>query len=95
MESMALGIPVIAADIPGCRALIEPGMTGELFPVGDERALADSIAALLADAERRRTLAAAARRRVRTDFSAATMSRRYIELYQRLIGLEPLAGVQT
>jgi glycosyltransferase involved in cell wall biosynthesis len=85
MESMALGIPVIATDIPGCRTLIEPGATGELFAVGDDRGLADAIAKLVADTSKRRALAAHARARVRSEFSAATMSRRYIELYRRLV----------
>jgi glycosyltransferase involved in cell wall biosynthesis len=95
MESMALGIPVIATDIPGCRALIEPGTTGELFKVGDERGLAAVITRLVADAAKRRALAAAARERVRTEFSAATMSHRYVELYRRLVGRAATARTRS
>lgn len=35
MESIALGTPVLAADIGGIKELIEPGRTGELFENGN------------------------------------------------------------
>jgi glycosyltransferase involved in cell wall biosynthesis len=95
MESMALGIPIIGTDIPGCRALIEPAVTGELFPVGDDRALALVIDRLLTNAAQRRALATKARARVRAEFSAATMSRRYVSLYRQLIGGQSAVGVNT
>ncbi len=45
-EAMACGLPAIVSDQVGCGAdLIEPGITGDLFPVADVEALAATIAA--------------------------------------------------
>jgi glycosyltransferase involved in cell wall biosynthesis len=84
MESMALGTPVVATTIPGCRSLIEPGTTGELFEVGDVEGLRSAIDRLLSDQERRQRIAANAREYIRKEFSAAAMSERYADLYFRL-----------
>jgi len=46
-EAMACGIPAIVSDAVGCAEdLIEPGRTGEVYPVGDVAALADRMAAM-------------------------------------------------
>lgn len=43
-EAMACGIPAIVSDAVGCgRDLIEPGLTGATFPLGDVAALATAI----------------------------------------------------
>jgi glycosyltransferase involved in cell wall biosynthesis len=60
-EAMACGIPAIVSDAVGCGPdLIEPGLTGATFPLGDVAALASAIERVLSfDAERtRRHLAA-------------------------------------
>lgn len=45
-EAMACGVPVILSDQVGCGAdLIDRGVTGELFPMGDVTSLAKSMAA--------------------------------------------------
>lgn len=35
LEAMVAGLPCLASDIPGCRALIAHGVTGRLLPVDD------------------------------------------------------------
>lgn len=35
LEAQAAGLPVIAADVDGCRDLVQDGMTGRLFAAGD------------------------------------------------------------
>ena len=49
VEAMLCGTPAIASDLPGVRQpVIQTGM-GQIFPVGDSDALADSILRLAAD----------------------------------------------
>src|SRR5262249_22099423 len=49
LEAAACGRPLIATDVPGCRAIIRPGINGSLVPLGDADALADAIDRLAAD----------------------------------------------
>ena len=58
-EAMAAGVPVVASDLPGYRAVLRDGRAGRLTPPGDPVALADALYALLEDEEERRRLAAA------------------------------------
>ncbi len=61
MEAAACGTPTVAADVPGLRESVVHEQTGLLVPSGDVAALADALAALLADPGRRAALGAAAR----------------------------------
>jgi glycosyltransferase involved in cell wall biosynthesis len=47
MEASAMGKPVIATDIRGCREAVDPGETGLLVPIKDPMALAKAILHLL------------------------------------------------
>jgi glycosyltransferase involved in cell wall biosynthesis len=70
LEAMAVGTPVVAT-----RAGAVPEVAGEaaeLVPVGDDEALATALVRVLADAPRRRELAAAGRARAATYSWAAT-----------------------
>lgn len=85
LEAMALGVPVVATDIPGTRDLVVPGETGYLVGIGD-RGRADLVRHtrnLLNDPQLARRLGANAARRVREHFSAETMIERYCRLYER------------
>jgi glycosyltransferase involved in cell wall biosynthesis len=85
MESMAAGTAVIASNIPGCRDLVEDGITGLLFTAGDEADLSRKIEALFANPDRRAHFALAGRQRVRERYSAKTMATRYLALYDSLL----------
>lgn len=61
LEAMAAGLPVVAANAPINRVLIDPGVTGLLYPPGDTAAGADAVRALIADPGERRRLSLAAR----------------------------------
>ena len=61
MEAGACGTPSVASDAPGLRESVVDGQTGLLVRHGDVHALADSIASLLNDVERRLAMGREAR----------------------------------
>jgi glycosyltransferase involved in cell wall biosynthesis len=62
LEAAACGTPTVASDAPGLRDAVRDGETGLLAPHGDVDALADRLERLLADADLRERMGAAARR---------------------------------
>lgn len=81
LEAAARARPLVATDIPGCRGLVEDGVTGLTVPVRDAVALADAIERLAADPALRARLGAAARARVAAEFSDAVILRQFLALY--------------
>lgn len=49
LEAQARGVPTIASDIPGNRVALGDGAYGDIFRVGDAKALAERLDAALAD----------------------------------------------
>lgn len=64
LESMAVGTPVIASRVAGVPEQIEDGVSGRIVRPSDPKELAAAIADLCRDPELRRSMAAAAGRRV-------------------------------
>lgn len=87
LEAMAGGLPVVATRVGGNPELVEEGRTGALVPVRDVGALADAIARLLTDDERRARYGAAARDFVARHFSWERCVEQYLGLYDELLGL--------
>jgi len=58
-EAMAAGVPVVASDLPGYRAVLGDGEAGRLVPPGEPALLADALYDVLCDDDERRRLAAA------------------------------------
>ncbi len=90
LEAMAQGRLVAASNIGGHRELIEDGVTGTLFAPDDAVALADSVAALLADRGIWDNRRAVARAFVERERNWSSNIRRYEPVYQAL-----LAGAAT
>jgi glycosyltransferase involved in cell wall biosynthesis len=85
LEAAAVGLPLIATDVPGCREIAVHGDTALLVPPRDAKALADSMLRLAVDADLRRRLGAAARQRVCDNFSTERITGETIALYRELI----------
>jgi glycosyltransferase involved in cell wall biosynthesis len=85
LEAMALGIPIIASDIPGNRRLITDGTHGRLAPPDDATALACAILAQWVDPQTALKMAGEARRRVIEKYSIEAVARRHLDLFQGLI----------
>lgn len=76
IEAMALGLPVVHAEVGGAAEMIRPGHDGFLFPVADTGTLVDRLAAL-ADPAARLPMGRNARRTVEARFSERAMVERY------------------
>ena len=76
IEAMALGKPVVHAEVGGAAEMIQPGHDGYLFPVRDTPALVERLAAL-ADPVARTRMGENARATVETRFSERSMIERY------------------
>jgi glycosyltransferase involved in cell wall biosynthesis len=85
LEAGAMGVPLVATAIRGCREVIADGATGLLFGVRDIDAFAAAVEALLNDAARRRQLGAAARTRVLSAYTEAATAARIIACYERFL----------
>jgi len=73
IQSWAHGLPVIAAESQGPKALIRDGADGLLVPIDDADALAASVRRLLADPSQRAQMSAAGGARVAAEFSEAAV----------------------
>jgi glycosyltransferase involved in cell wall biosynthesis len=85
LEGMAAGLPVLAPAAGGPAEVIDDGRTGELFPSGDEQALAAAMRSLAADPGRRRALGDAAREAAAA-YSPQALAGRYEDAYACLLG---------
>ena len=61
-EAMAMGLPVITTDAPGCRETVVNGVNGYLVPVRDSAALADAMRTFIARPETIAAMGAESRR---------------------------------
>ena len=87
LESLACGVPVVASDLPGCREVIEEGVTGLVFPSGSDEALAAALDRLLSDERLRAAIGEAGRRRVEERHDARAGAKRVAEAYRQQAGL--------
>jgi N-acetyl-alpha-D-glucosaminyl L-malate synthase BshA len=85
LEAMACGVPTIATNVGGVSELIDDGVTGRLFPVGDIEGMSAAAIALLSDRTDLSTMAHAARRTAQDRFCATRIIPLYEEYYQRVI----------
>jgi glycosyltransferase involved in cell wall biosynthesis len=83
-EAMAAGLPVVIADMPGVREVIEPGAEGLLAEPLLAEDLAEKIRALLDDPGLARRMGAAGRRRAEERYGLSTVSHQLLSLYADL-----------
>jgi glycosyltransferase involved in cell wall biosynthesis len=81
-EAMAHGRPVVATAVGGLTDAVEDDVTGLLVPPRDPPALRAALARLLADAELRSRLGAAAREHARERFGREAAARATVALYR-------------
>jgi glycosyltransferase involved in cell wall biosynthesis len=98
LEAAACGRPLIATDVPGCREIARPDVTGLLVPPDNPAALADAIERLMKDRALCFRLGAAARETVVAEFSSESVGAQIVRLYARMLtdsSAPPLGANET
>ena len=83
-EAMAVGLPVVIADMPGVREVIEPGQEGLLAEPLLANDLAEKVRSLLDDPALARRMGAAGRRRAEERYGLSTVAAQLLSLYASL-----------
>ena len=82
LESMAMGVPVVATDISAIPELIETEKTGILVPPGQPGQLAEAMIRMLTDTELRSRVIPAARQRVLQEFDNKVLIKQLADIYR-------------
>ncbi len=85
LEAMALGMPIVASDIPGNHRLLTHEVHGRLASPESPLAIAAAIMAQWAEPEIAVKMAAEARWQVIEKYSIEAMARRHLDLFDQLI----------
>ncbi|HWA96070.1 MAG TPA: N-acetyl-alpha-D-glucosaminyl L-malate synthase BshA [Terracidiphilus sp.] len=85
LEAMACKVPAIATCVGGVPELVDDGVTGLLFNVGDVDAMATEAVKLLTDRPRFAAMRDAARKAAQTRFCASLVLPRYVNYYEKVL----------
>jgi glycosyltransferase involved in cell wall biosynthesis len=83
LEAAACGRPLIATDLPGCRAVVKDGQTGILIPPDDPESLARAIEHFAHNPDLRARLGNAARDLVLEKFTRAQINQATLQVLQQ------------
>jgi len=85
LEAAAMGRPLVATDVPGCREIAKDGVNALLVPPDNAAALARALEQLAGDAALRHRFGAASRALVESDLAAAAVGAATVALYRALL----------
>ena len=91
LESMACGLPVVAADATGSSGLVADGETGMLVKPGDVKGFAEALAPYCLDPQRRATHGAAGLERSQP-YTWDAINASIVDTYLRLVEAKPPCG---
>jgi glycosyltransferase involved in cell wall biosynthesis len=90
LEAGAMGRPLVATDVPGCREVVDEGVNGFLCAPRNADSLADAMQRLVdLNPDERSTMGLASRRKVESKFSEAVVIQAYLDA---LGNVAPLRG---
>jgi glycosyltransferase involved in cell wall biosynthesis len=85
IEAAAMGLPIVTADVPGCREIVHHGENGFLVPVRDSAALFDTLRQLVSDPVLRAQMGAASREIAVHNYSVEAVCSTTVELCSKLL----------
>jgi N-acetyl-alpha-D-glucosaminyl L-malate synthase BshA len=86
LEAMACKVPSIATRVGGVPELIDDGVTGLLYPVGNVEEMAAGAVSLLKDRARLETMREAGRAMARKRFCSSLVVPHYVRYYEQVLG---------
>jgi glycosyltransferase involved in cell wall biosynthesis len=96
MEAMALGLPVLATDIPGTQELVHAGKTGFLFPPRDVERLTGCLENFINDEPLRQQMGHQAKEEItHKGLTTPQIARKHIVLYEKLVGHKSIWSTRT
>lgn len=84
LESLAMGLPCVTTDVPGCREAVVDGVNGLLVPARDSVALANAIDCLLNNDVLRAQFGKASRQMAVEQFCKAIVNEQTLALYDQM-----------
>jgi N-acetyl-alpha-D-glucosaminyl L-malate synthase BshA len=90
LEAMACMVPSIATRVGGIPELIDDGVTGLLYPVGDVEAMAAGTVGLLKNRDRLEAMREAGRKTAQKRFCASLVVPHYVRYYEHVLGKQGL-----
>ena len=85
LESMAIGVPVVATRISAIPELVQDGKTGLLVPPGSPQQMADAMLRLLTEQELRHKVIEAGRARILQEFDGSVLIGELAAIYRQEI----------
>ena len=85
LEGMACRVPCVATRVGGVPELVEDGVNGLLFRVGDVESMAQGAIRVLSDDALQRRMAEAARRTAQDKFCTSRIIPMYERYYERVL----------
>lgn len=84
-ESMSCGTPMVSFDVGGVPEVVRPGVTGLLARAEDSDDFSKKIVQLLTDEQMQQRMASSCRETALNEFSIELQTKRYTELYQKML----------
>lgn len=84
IEACACGLPIVTADVPGCRETVQEGVNGFMVPVRTSEPLAAALKKLIEDENMRTQFGAASRALAESEFSLKKVIAQHLEIYKEL-----------
>lgn len=89
LEAMAAGLPVVSTPVGGIPEAVSDGVEGYLVQPGDINSLSECLARLLGDADLRRRMGEAGRKKVERLFSTDVVIPQFEAVYAELLDRKP------
>lgn len=85
LEAAAVGLPLVATDIDGCKSVVRPNINGFLIPPRDSSALASVVSKLVHDPELRGRMGRASREIAANEFDEQSIHRQFLKIYDDMM----------